>query len=96
MTIDIKTATTTTKKTTTGKTARAIRKYRNRKLYDLNEHTYVTLQQIYGYYNEGVEVKVTGPEEQDITQEVLFQSIIYTRMKDQQFLDMVLENGRKN
>lgn len=73
---------------------RVFKKYQNRKLYDTHKSAYVTLKQIYDCYNDGFNVKVIGPKNQDITKEILIQSIVYARMNDQKFLNMILENGR--
>lgn len=82
--------------TTTNQLAvRLIRKYRNRKFYDSASHSYVTLQDIFSYYNSGDNVKVVDKDERDITDTTLMDSVILAKKNDQKFREALLKLGRQ-
>jgi polyhydroxyalkanoate synthesis regulator protein len=79
--------------TTENAVVRRIRKYKNRKLYDLQSHEYITLGDVLSLYKEGTTLSITGPADEDITEEILFQSVIATKTKDPTFRKMVIDNA---
>lgn len=60
---------------------RIIKKYNNRKLYDMEESQYVSLADIYNTVREGHPVKIVNAQNQDITAETLL-TVVLDRGKE--------------
>lgn len=71
-----------------------IKKYKNRKLYDVQNHCYISLKDVYDRYNKGQCMTIQGSTGEDITETTVFQSIVSTRQNDGEFVKMVINNGR--
>lgn len=74
---------------------RFIRKYRNRKLYDKESHTYITLGEVLKMYQDGQKLKIVDFDERDITEETIIQSVVQTGIGDQKLRDTILKYARK-
>lgn len=75
-------------------TTRLIRKYRNRKFYDKQTHSYITLQDIYGYFSSGDTIQIVDADDHDITENTLLDAVITARQSDPGFREAVFKLGR--
>jgi polyhydroxyalkanoate synthesis regulator protein len=75
---------------------RQIRKYRNRKLYDQGTHTYITLSDIRKLYQSGDPIKILDYNDQDITENIVIQSVIQNASGDRKLKDLILSYAREN
>ncbi len=76
-------ALTGTKASTMRKEKITIKKYKNRRLYDLNAKQYITLDDLTGFIQEGHEVEIVDSATgDDITQSVLIQIILDNQKED--------------
>lgn len=82
--------------TTNSLATRLIRKYRNRKFYDKQTHSYITLQDIYGYYSSGDSIQIMDAEDRDITEVTLLDAVITARKDDLRFREAIFKLGRSN
>ena len=56
---------------------KVIKKYQNRKLYDVHSHCYVTLKEVFSFYQSGSDVQVIcNKSKVDITKQVLIQAAV--------------------
>lgn len=76
-------------------TERQIRKYRNRKLYDQGTHTYITLSHVRELYRKGESLKILDYNDQDITENIIIQSVIQTSTDDAKLRDLLLKHARE-
>lgn len=73
---------------------RLIRKYQNRKFYDRETHSYVTLNDIYSFYAEGDKLQIVDATDQDITEQTIMDAILLARKDDKKFRELIFQLGR--
>lgn len=73
------------------------KRYRNRKLYDIEESTYVNLNTIANYVNSGISVTITNFDGQDITKNILALIVVsqVENMSIDQLINLVRLHSKK-
>lgn len=73
-----------------------IRKYKNRKLYDQKQHCYITLADVLTMYQKDVPFCVIDPEDQDITEKIIVQSIVSHSLENDRFRQVLLDFAKRH
>ena len=71
-----------------------IRKYKNRKLYDQKRHCYITLADVLDMFKKDVQFCVIDPEDQDITEDIIVQSVVNHSLSDDKLKKFLLQYAR--
>jgi polyhydroxyalkanoate synthesis regulator protein len=71
-----------------------IRKYKNRKLYDQKRHCYITLADVLDMFQKDIDFCVIDPEDQDITQDIVVQSVVSHSLHDDKLKKYLLQYAK--
>ena len=76
---------------------RIIRKYKNRKLYDTEEHRYINLATLVSYVDRTLEFQVLDTESNDVTKDILSMCVVHVSCSiDQDKITNLIFNRVRN
>lgn len=81
---------------TKGTSAVIVRKYKNRKLYNQKQHSYITLSDILTMYQNDISFSVIDAEGVDITENIIIQSIVNYSLENNQLRQIILDFAKNN